>query len=368
MPATALLFPGQGAQVVGMGVAPASTLPAARDLFERAGEVLGYDLLKLCQDGPAGRLNATDVSQPALYVASLAALEQLKVTNPALVDEVTCCAGLSLGEYTALTFAGALTFEEGLGVVRERGRAMQAAAEATPSGMLSLIGPSVLEVEALLAECQNAGLVRVANLLCPGNTVVSGEQSAIDTVAALCETKGVRSVKLAVAGAFHTSLMRPADEALFAALDGVALHPLPRAGVLERGRRAARRAGRDSAAIDPAGARAGALGGVDAGDARGGRDAVRGSRAGAGAGGAFEADRPEVGHRERAGVRGFVPGSARGIFPGPEAGLRIETPTAFGSGLCPASGPGKMPRAEPGTKPETPPVPGVPPFLFARRV
>ena len=113
MPSTALLFPGQGAQVVGMGVGPASTLPAARELFDTASDVLGYDLLALCQGGPAGRLNATDVSQPAIYVASLAALEQLKGTNPALLDEVTCCAGLSLGEYTALTFAGALAFADG---------------------------------------------------------------------------------------------------------------------------------------------------------------------------------------------------------------------------------------------------------------
>ena len=224
MPATALLFPGQGAQVLGMGVGPATTLPAAKALFDEASEQLGYDLLALCQSGPAERLNATDVSQPALYVASLAALEQLKITNPALLEDVTCCAGLSLGEYTALTYAGALSFADGLRVVIERGRAMQAAAVATPSGMLSLIGPSLLEVEALLAEVANVGLVRVANLLCPGNTVVSGDAAAIEAVIALCETKGVRFIKLAVAGAFHTSLMRPADDALFAALDGCAMH------------------------------------------------------------------------------------------------------------------------------------------------
>lgn len=224
MPKTALLFPGQGAQFVGMGAKLAATLPAAQGLFDRAAEVLGYDLLGVCARGPKERLDATDVSQPAIYVASLAALEQLKVTDPGVLETVVCAAGLSLGEYTALTYAGSLTFEDGLKVVDARGKAMQAAAEATPSGMVSLIGPSVLEVEALVAEVRDHGVLRVANLLCPGNTVVSGAAEAIDAVVTLAEARGVRAMRLSVAGAFHTSLMRPADDALGAALDTVALH------------------------------------------------------------------------------------------------------------------------------------------------
>src|SRR5438874_4559761 len=131
---TAFLFPGQGAQYVGMGAALAGSLPAAKALFDRASAALGYDLLGLCASGPAERLNATDVSQPAIYVASLAALESLKHTDPAAVESCAGAAGLSLGEYTALAFAGALSFEDGLRVVRKRGRAMQAAAEKAPGG------------------------------------------------------------------------------------------------------------------------------------------------------------------------------------------------------------------------------------------
>src|SRR5215216_6555503 len=144
---TAFLFPGQGAQYVGMGAAVAGSLPAAKALFDQASGVLGYDLLGLCAGGPAGRLNATDVSQPAIFVASLAALESLKQSEPDAAKDVVAAAGLSLGEYTALVFAGAMSFADGLAVVRERGRAMQDAAVATPSGMIAVIGMDVPEVE-----------------------------------------------------------------------------------------------------------------------------------------------------------------------------------------------------------------------------
>ena len=136
----AFLFPGQGAQTVGMGRDLCAALPAAKALFDRASAVLGYDLLAVCTDGPAERLNATDVSQPAIFVASLAALEQLKATQPDLLNGVTATAGLSLGEYTALVFAGVMTFDDALRVVKARGSAMQAAAEATPGGMVAVLG------------------------------------------------------------------------------------------------------------------------------------------------------------------------------------------------------------------------------------
>src|SRR5579883_2761893 len=127
MPRTAFLFPGQGAQHVGMAGDLCQSLPAAKALFDEAADVLGYDLLGVCVAGPAERLNATDVSQPAIFVASLAGLERVKADRPAAVEEATAAAGLSLGEYTALVFAGALSFRDGLRVVQARGRAMQAA-------------------------------------------------------------------------------------------------------------------------------------------------------------------------------------------------------------------------------------------------
>ena len=126
MPRTAFLFPGQGAQKVGMGQALLA-LPAARRLFDEAAEVLGYSLADVCASGPAERLNATAVSQPALYVCSLAALEQLRQSEPEVEKDCVAAAGLSLGEYTALAFAGAIRFDAGLRVVKARGEAMQAA-------------------------------------------------------------------------------------------------------------------------------------------------------------------------------------------------------------------------------------------------
>lgn len=223
MPRAAFLFPGQGAQAVGMSRELCEKLPAARSLFDAASAVLGYDLLAVCADGPADRLNATDVSQPAIYVASLAALESLKASDPAVANDVAGTAGLSLGEYTALTFAGALSFEDGLRVVQARGRAMQAAADATEGGMVSILGLERFQVESICDEASSAGTLQIANLLCPGNIAVSGERSALTTVERLASEKGARTVRLAVAGAFHTNLMKPADAKLGEALAGVEL-------------------------------------------------------------------------------------------------------------------------------------------------
>ena len=221
----ALLFPGQGAQFVGMAAQLAANFPPARALFDEAADVLGFDLLGLCTNGPAERLNGTDVSQPAIYVASLAALEQLKVTDLSVLDSVVGTAGLSLGEYTALTFADSLSFRDGLTVVQARGRAMQAAAEATPSGMISVLGLNTDEVEVLVAEARSTDVLEVATLLCPGNVVVSGVTAALDRLEQLCQGRGgIRTVRLTVAGAFHTRLMKPADDRLAEALGRVEIH------------------------------------------------------------------------------------------------------------------------------------------------
>ena len=203
----------------------AATSPAAKALFDQAADALGFDLLDVCTNGPADRLNATDVSQPAIYVASLAALEHLKATDPAALDGVTATAGLSLGEYTALTFAGSLSFADGLKVVQARGRAMQAAAEASAGAMVSLLGANPHDVEPLVAAARGDGTLELANLLCPGNTVVSGSTAAIDRVCELAEDQKYKPIRLAVAGAFHTDLMKPAVDQLAAALAAVTLAP-----------------------------------------------------------------------------------------------------------------------------------------------
>jgi [acyl-carrier-protein] S-malonyltransferase len=211
----AFLFPGQGAQTVGMGRALYEEVPTARDLFDRAGEILGFDLKALCFDGPDEALEATDVSQPAIYVASLAALEGFKVSHPDVVAACEGAAGLSLGEYTALSFAGSIDFESGLKIVRRRGQAMQAAALATPSGMTSVIGLDEAKIDELCKQVAPFGKLWKANMLGPGNIVVSGESAALAHVEAIAEGLGAgRVVPLAVAGAFHSPLMHPADEQL----------------------------------------------------------------------------------------------------------------------------------------------------------
>jgi [acyl-carrier-protein] S-malonyltransferase len=220
---TAFLFPGQGAQTVGMAKTLVETLPAAKQLFDQAQTILGYDLLDLCINGPKERLDATDISQPAIFVSSLAALELLKSSEPTAPDECIATAGLSLGEYTALVFAGAMSFEDGLRVVQKRGQAMQAAAEATPSGMVSVLALEPAQVEEIVKQASAVGLIQLANYLCPGNLVVSGVTAACDKVVELVEATGAKSVRLAVAGAFHTAIMKPADDKLAEALSGVTL-------------------------------------------------------------------------------------------------------------------------------------------------
>jgi [acyl-carrier-protein] S-malonyltransferase len=225
MPKIAFLFPGQGAQFVGMGRELDSELPAARALFDSAGETLGIDLRRLCITGPADALESTDVSQPAIFVASLAALESLKGTTPDAVAGCAAAAGLSLGEYTALVFAGALSFRDGLGVVRRRGEAMQAASDANPGAMVSVLGPDEAAVRDLRERARGGDVLELANYLCPGNTVLSGGRAACEAVERLAESAGGRAVRLAVAGAFHTTLMKPADEAVARALAEVELRP-----------------------------------------------------------------------------------------------------------------------------------------------
>lgn len=218
----AFLFPGQGAQHIGMGQQIAEAYPAAAALFARASEILGYDLAEVCKNGPADRLNSTAVSQPAIYVTSLACLEKVKAEMPDLPGRCEMTAGLSLGEYTALVFAGAMTFEDGLRVVKQRGEAMQAAADATPSGMASILMLPQEQVQQICEQAaKEAGTVQIANLLCPGNIVIAGTHAGVNRAVELAEAASAKVVRLTVAGAFHTEIMKPADEKLAVALSGV---------------------------------------------------------------------------------------------------------------------------------------------------
>jgi len=208
-----------------MGRDACAKLPAARALFDRANEILGYDLAQICFDGPAEQLNSTVYSQPALFVCGLVGLELLKQESPDIVNACQATAGLSLGEYTAIVFAGAMDFETGLRVVKCRGEAMQAAADATRSGMVSLLGLDVSQTEALCAEARREGeVLQIANYLCPGNIVVSGHQAACGRIAELAVQAGaMKAIPLTVAGAFHTPIMQTAVERLTEVLAGATL-------------------------------------------------------------------------------------------------------------------------------------------------
>lgn len=223
----AFLFPGQGSQAVGM-LNETKDLPAVKKMLETANKVLGYDLLKLCSQGPKEDLDNTIYSQPALFVAGLAAVEKLRAENPKLVESVSATAGLSLGEYTALVFSGAMSFEDGISVVKVRAESMAEAAKlGDPHGMLSVVGLGDEDVEAICKEVRDkmpGKICQVANYLFPQGRVISGHKTALEEARKLATTKGaLKAVPVAVSGAFHTSLMAPARDALVQALDKVTI-------------------------------------------------------------------------------------------------------------------------------------------------
>jgi len=220
------MFPGQGAQFTGMCADVCKDVPAAKALFDEASEILGYDLLERCTEGPKELLDSTVVSQPAIFVASMAAVEKLRQEEGLeAVDAATCAMGLSLGEYSALCFAGAISFADGVKVTKARGEAMQAASDSVDTGMVSVIGLSKDKVAELceVASEKSGEKIQIANYLCNGNYAVSGHMKACDTVAEIAKPdfKARMTVKLAVAGAFHTDFMAPAVDALKEVLDGI---------------------------------------------------------------------------------------------------------------------------------------------------
>jgi len=213
MGATALIFPGQGAQAVGMGRDVAEASSRARAVFGLANEVLGFDLASICFEGPAAELEKTDLQQPAIFVTSVAIWEACREAG-AWREQFARTGGLSLGEYTALHVAGAVSFEEALRLVRRRGQLMQQAAEAVPSGMVSLIGADEAGARALCDRAREDEVLAPANFNCPGQIVISGSRAACERALAMAGDFNCRAVALPVAGAFHSPLMQPAAEGL----------------------------------------------------------------------------------------------------------------------------------------------------------
>ena len=236
MSKTALLFAGQGAQAVGMGKDLAAAFPSAKAWFDRANAALGYDLASICFNGPEAELTKTENAQPGIFLVSWVAFQLLKerVGVQALACSPTdtlkhelqlkfdATAGLSLGEFTALTAAGAMSFEDGLRLVRQRGRFMQEACEATRGGMAVVIG---LDEAPTREVCAEAG-VTLANLNCPGQIVISGKADKIAKAVELAKAKGAkRAIPLPVAGAYHSPLMAGARQKLQAELARVKFSP-----------------------------------------------------------------------------------------------------------------------------------------------
>lgn len=228
----AFLFPGQGSQSVGM---PKDCLhiPKVKEMFEEAKEVLGYDLLDVCQNGPKSKLDNTVFAQPALFVCSMAAVEKFRQENGKTVTQCSCTAGLSLGEYTALVFAGVMSFKDALKVVKVRGESMaEAAAAGDPHGMLSIVGLSDRDIQDICKQTVDhfkskdpSVICQMANYLFPQGRVVSGHIKALDHLAQLATSKGaLKAQKVAVSGAFHTPLMQSASDNLEKALSTVKLN------------------------------------------------------------------------------------------------------------------------------------------------
>jgi [acyl-carrier-protein] S-malonyltransferase len=226
----AWIFPGQGSQKVGSGRDLYEASPAARRAFQRADGALGFSLSELCFHGPENILRQTINAQPAIMAVSLACLEAAREAG-LLTEGPAFAAGHSLGEYTALVAVGALDLEDGLRLVRERGRLMQMAGEERPGTMAAILG---LDEETAAALCRETG-AQVCNLNAPGQVVIGGTLAAVEAALNLARQRGARrAISLNVSGAFHTDLMTRAVKGMARALEGVALRD-PRIPVLANG-------------------------------------------------------------------------------------------------------------------------------------
>jgi [acyl-carrier-protein] S-malonyltransferase len=232
----AFVFPGQGAQAMGMARDLLLKEQGVQDIFRRAQAVLGYDIADLCVNGPEDKLNSTEFSQPSIFVVSAACLYALQaglIESPYRSVIPAFCAGLSLGEYTALYAAGAMSFEDGVRLVQLRGRAMQQAADGNPGAMVSILG---LDEPAVRKLCDDArqqadqaggtqNILEPVNFNCPGQIVISGTKPACQKAVDLADSAGAKAVPLRVAGAFHTPLMAPAADQLHIALEKTRFNP-----------------------------------------------------------------------------------------------------------------------------------------------
>ncbi|KAI1280488.1 putative malonyl-CoA-acyl carrier protein transacylase, mitochondrial [Halotydeus destructor] len=226
-----ILFPGQGAQHVGMGENVIES-PNVPELFHVAKKILGYDLLELCLNGPKSQLDRTEYCQPAMLVSSLAAVERLRATNPSAVANCVAAVGFSVGEFPALVFSGALTFEDALRLVKLRAEAMQAASELVPSGLMTIVygadGRVKLACSAAAEWCIRKGVYEehavcsVSNFLFPHCKVIGGHNEALKFIESNAADFGIKKCRrLPVSGAFHTRLMKPAENVFKEALNKV---------------------------------------------------------------------------------------------------------------------------------------------------
>jgi [acyl-carrier-protein] S-malonyltransferase len=218
---TAWLFPGQGAQTVGMGKALSEAFPVCREVFARADAALGWSLTRLCFEGPEAELMLTAHAQPAILTVSYAALCALQAEVPDLPDP-DCAAGHSLGEYTALVAAGALTFENAVRLVHLRGKAMQRAVSPGQGAMAAVMGGDAELVGRICRQASQDGeMAAPANFNAPGQIVVAGHAGAVERTKSLCAGHGLKAIPLKVSAPFHCSLMAPAAKAVEEALRGL---------------------------------------------------------------------------------------------------------------------------------------------------
>ncbi len=224
MSSIAFIFPGQGSQAVGMGKELAEAFPAAKAVFEEVDAALGENLTKLIWEGPIEDLTLTANTQPALMAVSLAAVRALEASFGVKISQAAFVAGHSLGEYSALAAAGAISITDAAKLLRKRGQAMQAAAPSGTGAMAALIGKVDVDVaEAIAAEGSAAGVVVVANDNNSGNVVISGSKAGVEAAIAAAKTKGVKAIPLPVSAPFHSPLMAPAADAMRDALASAAV-------------------------------------------------------------------------------------------------------------------------------------------------